>query len=147
VTRLPCGCGIAWLTTGGPQEPANTRAPPVFRRHSANERPGWLLCEAHRRGVAMAPHLPELRGHFEALWLRAQAGACLILCALALTACAERQTGPLPRGWSGPFLCHSGVAGADYHRDGVSMVCVSSGGQWQWRRILPRPSQPPRTAS
>lgn len=75
MTRLPCGCGIAWLTTGGPQEPANVRAPPVFRRHSANERPGWLLCEAHRRGVAMAPHLPELRGHFEALWLRAQSCA------------------------------------------------------------------------
>lgn len=60
MTRHPCGCGIAWLATGGPQEPANTRAPPVFRRLSANERPGWLLCEMHRRLTALATEIAAM---------------------------------------------------------------------------------------
>lgn len=109
MTRHPCGCGLAWLTRGGPQDPAETRAPPVFQRHSANERAGWLLCSAHLR----------------------------LLAPLLLTACTQQPaTGPLPRGWAGPFPCSADVAGADWHKDGVSMMCVRRDGVWQWERIL-----------
>jgi hypothetical protein len=139
MTRHPCGCGLAWLTRGGPQDPAETRAPPVFQRHSANERPGWLLCSGHLRlmglpadlrdprrsrlpGSVMRAHMRRLRGVF-----------ALVL----LTACTQQlATGPLPRGWAGPFPCTADVAGADWHRDGVSMLCVQRDGMWQWERIL-----------
>lgn len=59
VTRHPCGCGIAWLRHGGHQDAAETRPPPVFRRHSANERAGWLLCSAHLRLTGLPQDLRD----------------------------------------------------------------------------------------
>lgn len=61
MTRHPCGCGIAWLQRGGPQDPAETRAPPVFQRLSTNERAGWLLCSAHLRLMGLPADLRDPR--------------------------------------------------------------------------------------